>query len=123
MTSNYDLWSELTDTRKLLNECIVALKDNGILYAKSEHEYKIALRKEIYRLHEDEKVAWTTTMSMAHGDTDNFNVSDKRYRRDLAKTKYDVCLEKINGLKLEIRILESQLNREWGQAKWNTHHV
>lgn len=109
-----DLWQELEDKRRLLNDCISSLKDNGIALARHEHDYKMALRTEIFRLHEAEKVAWTACINLAHGDE---NVAGLRQSRDLAKTKYDVLIEKINGLKLEMRILEGQLSREWGISK------
>lgn len=112
-----DLWLELRDKNILLGDCIRSLKEQGMKHARADHDYKISLRLEIFELHEKDKVAWTACISMAHGDTDRHNVSQKRLERDLAKTKYDVLQEKINGLKLEMRIIESQLSREWGQAK------
>lgn len=113
---NYDLWREITEKTSLLQSCISALKDKGRERAQCEHDYKIALKKEIVALH-DEKVAWTTCVSMAHGDTDRYNVAALRLKRDIAQADYDVTKEMINGLKLQIRILESQLNREWSVTK------
>lgn len=99
-----------------MHDCISALKIKGRERAQAEHNYKIALKKEIVALH-DEKVAWTTCVQMAHGDTDRYNVAALRLKRDLAQADYDVCQEMINGLKLQIRILESQLSREWSTTK------
>ena len=113
---NYDLWSEITEKTKLLYDCISALKVKGRDRAQAEHDYKIALKREIVSLH-DEKVAWTTCVQMAHGDTMRHNVAALRLKRDLAQADYDVCQEMINGLKLQIRILESQLSREWSVSK------
>lgn len=113
----YDLWSELTEKRNLLSACISELKKYGIERAKKEHEYKVALRKEVFTLHETDKVAWTACEKLAHGDTLRNEVARLRLERDLASTKYEVLMEKINGLKLEIRIIESQMSREWGNAR------
>jgi hypothetical protein len=41
-------------------------------------------------------------------------VAKKRFERDIAETMYNTAQEKINTLKLQIRILESQIQREWG---------
>jgi hypothetical protein len=40
-------------------------------------------------------------------------VAKKRCNRDIAQTMYTVAQENINSIKLQIRILESQVNREW----------
>ena len=42
-------------------------------------------------------------------------VADLRCMRDVAQTIYEANKEAINVLKLQIRILESQLQREWGR--------
>ena len=36
------------------------------------------------------------------------------YQKQIAETNYKYCIEKINAIKLEIRLIEAQLNREWG---------
>lgn len=42
-------------------------------------------------------------------------VADKRFKRDIAEAMYNTNQEYINTTKLQIRVLESQLNREYGQ--------
>ena len=37
--------------------------------------------------------------------------------RDCTEVLYDTCLEGINATKLQIRVNEAQLEREWNQAK------
>ena len=44
-------------------------------------------------------------------------VAKKRFERDIAETMYNVNLESINSTKLQIRVLENQLSREWGNTK------
>lgn len=44
-------------------------------------------------------------------------VANKRFKRDVSETMYNVALENINSLKLQMRILENQLSREWGNTK------
>ena len=43
-------------------------------------------------------------------------VANKRFKRDVAEAMYNTAQESINVLKLQIRVLEGQLSREWGQA-------
>jgi hypothetical protein len=43
-------------------------------------------------------------------------VAEKRFERDVAKTVYEANEEAINSLKLQIRIVESQIQREWGNG-------
>lgn len=112
-----NLWNEISGKLKELSFSINKLHENGQALAKAERDYKVALKKEIVTLHEVENVAWTACTGIAHGDIGENQVARKRYERDIAKTLYEVGQEKINGLKLEIRILESQLSREWGNTK------
>ena len=41
-------------------------------------------------------------------------VADKRFKRDVAEAIYRANQEAINTIKLQIRVLESQLSREYG---------
>ena len=111
-----DLWNEIELKRRELSDQIAVLREYGKKKAEYEREYKIAYRLEVFRLHE-EKVAWTAAISLAHGDTEFFEVAKKRYNRDLADTLYQATQEGINGIKLSIRILESQLSREYGAVR------
>jgi hypothetical protein len=44
-------------------------------------------------------------------------VADLRLERDIAEVLYNTNMEHINSTKLQLRILDNQLEREWGQAK------
>ena len=77
----------------------------------SDKDYKIALRKEILRLRVEDGVAWTACYDLALGDEE---VAELRFKRDIRQSDYDVCIEKINSLKLEIRLLEGEIKQEWG---------
>ena len=43
-------------------------------------------------------------------------VAELRFKRDVAETVYQANKEAINVLKLQIRIMEAQLQREWGRS-------
>lgn len=42
------------------------------------------------------------------------SVADARFKRDVAETVYRANLEAINSIKLQLRLLENQIQREWG---------
>ena len=44
-------------------------------------------------------------------------IAELRFKRDVADTVYQANLEAINSIKLQIRILENQISREWGISK------
>lgn len=112
-----DLWNELDHKRKDLSQAVKDFRELGKKASEYEREYKKSYRSEVFTLHEIDKIAWTACNAMAHGDTKRFDVAERRYNRDLASTLYEAKKEEINALKFDMRILEGQLNREWGQAK------
>ena len=104
-----DLQQAMSDARKQLNECLIFYKNNGRKLAEAEMKYRIALRKEVFRLHEEEGVAWTACSELARG---NDEVAKLRFERDVRKSDYEVCYEKIMQLRTEIRIIENEISAE-----------
>ena len=43
-------------------------------------------------------------------------VAELRFKRDCCEAVYKANVEAIQAIKLEIRIINEQLSREWGQA-------
>ena len=81
--------------------------------AEKEREYKILLRQKCLELR-----AGGTPVGLIEKTCYGIpEVADKRFERDTAEAVYRANLEAINALKLEIRILDSQLEREWGNVK------
>jgi len=111
-----DLWNELDFKRKELSQAVKDLRDLGSKAAGFEREYKKAYRSEVFTLHEVDKIAWTACNAMAHGDTKRFDVAERRYNRDLAQTLYEAKKEEILAIKLEMRMLSNQIEREWSQS-------
>jgi len=108
--SGQDLILALREQRQLLIETVNAMKVIGRMLAGATKDYKIALRKEILKLHVEDKVAWTACYELALGDEE---VAKLRFNRDIKQSDYDVCIEKINALKLEIRLLEKEIEQDW----------
>lgn len=104
-----DLMIALQDTSRKLNKAIDALNENGKRLANAEREYRIALAKKLLQL-KDEKCPVTLSQDLARGDKD---IADLRFNRDVADANYKATQEAINVFKLELRIIENQISREY----------
>lgn len=110
--NGYDLMQELQAKTQQLDMSIKLLRKNGTEYAQAEREYKMLLREECLKLRDD---------GMAIGMIDKTCygipiVADARFKRDVAEATYKANQEAINSIKLQLRLIEGQINREWGQA-------
>ena len=105
-----DLYNTINELTQRLNNSVVKLRDYGKELAETERDYKVTLRQEALKLRSDEKMPVTLINQIVYGIP---SVADKRFKRDVAETMYNVALENINSTKLQIRILENQLQREW----------
>ena len=106
-----DLYRELQDKRKELDISIKQLRKSGTTYAQAEKDYKVLLRQECLKLRDS---------GMAIGMIDKTcygipSVAEARFRRDVADAVYKANLEAINSIKLQIRLIENQLQREYTQ--------
>jgi hypothetical protein len=110
-----DLFNELQTKQSQLNVSIKKLRETGSNYAKAERDYKILLRQEVLKLR-DEGQAIGVISLICYGIP---SVAKARFERDVAKTIYEANQEAINTLKLEIRLIESQLSREWSNTTNN----
>lgn len=108
-----DLVNELYSKLQELNVSLKELRKSGTKYAQAEKEYKITLRQECLKLR-DEGMAIGMIDKTCYGIP---SVAEKRFQRDVSETIYKANLEAINTLKLEIRIIENQLEREWGHEE------
>lgn len=108
-----DLWQELSEKRKSLDKAIEQLATNGYDLAEKEKQYKIAINKKALELRaEDTPVTLINTIIYGYED-----IAELRFNRDTAEVKYNANLEYINTIKLQIRIIENQLSREYGNVK------
>ena len=105
-----DLVQQLSQKINELNVSVKTLRTSGTAYAQAEKDYKILLRTECLKLR-DEGMAIGMIDKTCYGIP---SVAEARFKRDCAKTVYLANQEAINSIKLQIRILESQINREWG---------
>lgn len=107
------LFNDIQNLIEKLNGSIKILAKYGNDYAETEKNYKIALRQEALKLRED-KTPVTLINQIVYGVPE---VAEKRFKRDVAEAMYKTALENINVLKLQIKILENQLEREYGNIR------
>lgn len=108
-----DLVNELFNKTKMLTPAIKRLAEEGESYAAKERDYKIMLRQWALKLRESD---------MAIGMIDKVvygipEVANLRFERDVAESLYKTALEYLNTLKLEIRVIQTQLDKEWAHDK------
>ena len=110
----YDLYNDLQQKIKELNISIKKLRETGTEYADAEKDYKITLRQEALKLRAEKGMPVTLIQQVVYGVPE---VAEKRFKRDCKEAVYKANQEAINSTKLQIRVLESQLDREWGNTK------
>ena len=108
-----DLINEIQQKSNQLTTAITELKKRGRIKSITESEYRVAMATKLLELR-DLGHPVTIIGDLARGNRD---IADLRLKRDIAETEYNVALEYINVTKLQIRILENQIGREWGNSK------
>jgi glutamine synthetase len=104
-----DLVELIEQKREMLNRAITASKDRGIAYATAEREYNIAKTKKAFQW-QNEGMKITFITDNIRGDAE---IANLKWERDCCEVLYDSAKDYINGVKLELRLLENQLEREW----------
>lgn len=105
-----DLFNDLQTKTKELEVSIKSLRQTGTSYAQAEKDYKVLLRQECLKLR-DEGMAIGMIDKTCYGIP---SVAEARFKRDVAEAVYKANLEAINSIKLQMRLLENQLQREYG---------
>jgi len=109
MTGRTDIMQELSDKVNLLDTANKAFSRRGQDYAKAEHDYRVGLAEKI--LAEREKGTPVTIMGdICRGDR---NIAKLKMERDIAEVVYKSAGEAINNYKIQIRILDNAIEREW----------
>lgn len=107
-----DLWQMIEEKQESLDKAIKQLANNGYDLSTKERNYKIALNKKALELR-NQDMPVTLINQVIYGYEE---IANLRFERDNAQVKYNANLEYINTIKLNIRILESQLSREYGRG-------
>lgn len=107
-----DLVNEIGAKTALLDAAINQLGKRGRAYAQAEMGYKIALARKILE-ERDNGTPVTIISDICRGSPE---IAKLRFERDCAEIVYKSAMEAIQSYKLQIRILDSQLGREWGNV-------
>lgn len=108
-----DLYEELNIKTQELDKSIKSLRHTGTEYAEAERAYKVALREHALRLRNEKDMPVTLIQQVVYGVPE---VAERRFTRDVAEAVYRANQEAINSIKLQIRIIDAQLGREWNNA-------
>lgn len=108
-----ELWQIINETQSQLDQCLKTLRVNGIAYAKAEKDYKVRLRLEVLKLR-DEQNPVTLIPYLAYGVEE---VAKLREARDICEATWKANQEALNVKKLELKLLQTQYEREWSNEK------
>jgi len=108
-----DLLNELSAKNRELTQSIKLLRENGVKLAEAERDYKIMLRQEALKLRAEKGMPVTLISQIIYGVPE---VAELRFKRDVAEAIYNANQEHINTTKLQMRIIESQVSREWSSG-------
>lgn len=107
-----DLFWKIEELCDITSKCVRDMRTTGIQHAENDAEYRKELRKAI--LQERAKGTPVTIISdLCRGLP---YIADLRLNRDTAEAVYKSIVEEIQANKLRIRVLNAQLQREWGEA-------
>lgn len=107
--SGQDLFCELKERVAGLDTALNSIEERGRDYAKSEYAYRVALAKQIL-IERDKRIPVTIIYDICRGDP---VIADLKFKRDVAEAVYKAAIEACNVQKLQIKVLENQINREW----------
>lgn len=107
-----DLYLDIQQKTKELDVAIKTLRKTGSAFAERERDYKILLRTEALKLR-DQGMAVGMIDKVVYGIP---AVATARFQRDCAEAVYDANKESIMALKLQIRLIDAQLTREYGSG-------
>ena len=105
-----DLYNEIQQKIRELEISIRSLRKTGQKYAEAERDYKILLRQEVLKMRDEGQAIGVITLT-CYGIP---SVAEARFKRDTAEAIYKANLEAINSIKLQLRLLENQIQREYG---------
>lgn len=108
-----DLIEKLWQKSEDLDISVKQLRKSGEDYAKAYTEYRIKLAEELIKL-KDEGYAITLAGDIARGKRD---IAQLKFKEITTDAIYKANLESINAIKLQIKLLQNQIDKEWGSEK------
>lgn len=109
---NNDLWVQIKNLTDDLNTGLKDLRSRGVAYAEAYRKYRMLLAQELLRLR-NEGMPVTIAYDIARGKKE---IADAKFEELKTEAYYKSCLEGINVYKMQIKILENQLGREFSAS-------
>lgn len=106
-----DLVNQLQTLQQQLDVSIRQLRTSGENFARAYTDYRIALAQELLKL-KNEGYAITLAGDIARGKQE---IAKLKFKEISMEAIYKANLESINALKLEIKIISNQLDKEWSK--------
>ena len=106
------LMEELDRMKDELHRSMKQLRQHGEELARKEHDYQVVKAQTWLTLKEQ---GFTST-ELANTIKGQQKVADAMLERDIAKSMYEANQEHINVVKLEMRVIENQIAREWSNG-------
>ena len=110
-----DLQAQIEEKIRELDISVKQLRTSGSNYAKSYSDYRMELSKELLRL-KDEGMPVTIAYDVARGKP---SIAKLKFNEIKDEAIYKANIESINAIKLQIKILAEQINREWSNINEN----
>lgn len=107
-----DIYNEIQQKNEELRNAVASLSQTGRNYAEAYKTYRILLAQELLRLKND-GMAVTIAYDIARGNED---VANAKFGELSTEAIYRANLENIQAIKLQIKILQKQYDKEWGMA-------
>ena len=107
-----DIYNEIMQSLKELDATISTLARAGQEYGRAFATYRVELSKELVKL-KSEGYAITLAENIARGKT---GIAKLKYEEISKEAIYKANLEKVNAIKLRIKVLTNQYDKEWGNA-------
>lgn len=102
-------YEALDEARASYLEATRTLPDMALRYARAESDYQRAKAVRVRQMRA-EKIPATVIQLLIKGDE---AVNDLLFERDSAKTLYEATNKAIDTYKLDARLLEARIQREW----------
>jgi hypothetical protein len=110
-----NLISEMERLSGTLDTTIDSFEQAGFDLAEAEANYMKLLNKRAL----EEKAKGTPSTFISSFLKGEDEIAELRLKRDIAEAKKNTLNEKINSIKLQLRIIDSQATREWSTRQDN----
>ena len=108
-----DLYNDILISLEDLDKSVKSVRKTGADYAHAYRDACVELREEILKLEADGRPV-TNLKYIARGSE---RVANAEFEKICKEAIYKANLESINAIKLKIKVLENQLEREWNNIQ------